>query len=158
MSVRGTKPTPTSIKLLTGNPGKRALNKLEPKPRAAVPTAPGHLNGDAKLEWKRVCKELSALGLLSNLDRAALAAYSQAYGRWVKAERALAKMNNDADGLVIQTKSGNMIQNPLVGVANKAMGDMMKYATEFGMTPSARTRINAEQQDESEDPADEFLN
>lgn len=157
MGIRGAKPTPTNIKLLTGNPGKRALNKAEPRPKPVIPTPPPHMCGDAKTEWKRVCGELSALGLLSNLDRAALAAYSQAYGRWVKAERALAKMQNDADGLIIQTRSGNMIQNPLVGVANKAMADMMKYALEFGMTPSARTRINAEAQ-ESDDPADEFLN
>ena len=47
-------------------------------------------------------------------------------------------------GLIIRTQGGNAIQNPLVGTANKAMADMMRYAAEFGMTPSARTRIWAE--------------
>jgi P27 family predicted phage terminase small subunit len=100
---------------------------------------------------------LTALGILSGLDRAALAAYCQAYGRWAQAERALAKMSNQADGLIIKTVSGNMIQNPLVGVANKAMSDMMRYASEFGMTPSARSRISASEGEEF-DPSDEFLN
>ncbi|WP_223428545.1 phage terminase small subunit P27 family [Tateyamaria pelophila] len=89
--------------------------------------------------------ELTALKILSVLDRGALAAYCQAYGRWNAAETALALMAaKDAvtDGLVIRTKSGNLIQNPLVGTANKAMADMVRYAAEFGLTPSARTRVS----------------
>lgn len=155
--VAGRKPTPTNIKLITGNPGKRPLPKSEPKPRNRKPKPPEHLNDDASGEWKRVADELSAIGILSGLDRGALAAYCQAYGRWAQAERALAKMTNQADGLIIKTTSGNMIQNPLVGVANKAMSDMVRYAAEFGMTPSARSRVHAED-DDREDPANEFLN
>jgi phage terminase small subunit len=44
-----------------------------------------------------------------------------------------------------------------VGTANKAAADMMRYAAEFGMTPSARSRISAEPPEESEDPADRFF-
>jgi P27 family predicted phage terminase small subunit len=156
MPPRGVKPTPTNIKIITGNPGGRAMPKQEPRPRVRKPSAPAHLNEDAVQEWSRVIDELVAAGIMSGLDRAALGAYCQAYGRWAQAERALAKMSNQADGLIIKTVSGNMIQNPLVGVANKAMSDMMRYASEFGMTPSARTRISAI--DEDEDPASEFLN
>ncbi len=155
--MRGPKPTPTNIKRLMNNPGQRALPSNEPKPRSRNPAPPSHLNEDGADEWVRVADELHALGILSGLDRAALAAYCQAYGRWVQSERALAKMTNKADGLIIKTVSGNMIQNPLVGVANKAMSDMMRYATEFGMTPSSRSRISAEGET-SDDPADEFIN
>ena len=157
MGIRGAKPTPTNIKLLTGNPGQRPLPKSEPKPRSRNPSPPAHLNEDAAKEWARIADELTAIGILSGLDRAALAAYCQAYGRWAQAERALAKVINQADGLIIKTVSGNMIQNPLVGVANKAMADMVRYASEFGMTPSARSRISASD-DDGFDPADEFLN
>lgn len=155
MPPRGPKPTPTNIKLVQGNPGKRPLNKAEPRPRSGAPDAPPHLSADAKGEWDRVCEELSTLGLLTGLDRAALAAYCQAYGRWVQAETALSKIKNDAYGLIIKTTSGNMIQNPMVGVANKAMADMMRYAVEFGMTPSARTRIEADGADD-ENPFAKF--
>jgi P27 family predicted phage terminase small subunit len=157
MAIRGGKPTPTSIKLLTGNPGQRPLQANEPKPKSRKPTAPAHLNDDAKDEWARIADELDALGILSGLDRAALGAYCQAYGRWAQAERALSKMKNQADGLIIKTISGNMIQNPLVGVANKAMADMVRYAAEFGMTPSARSRISASEPGD-DDPANEYLN
>lgn len=103
---------------------------------------------------------LHKIGLLSEVDRAALAAYAQAYGRWVQAERAIAKMAEKdqlTGGLMIKTSNGNAIQNPLVGTANKAASDMMRYAAEFGMTPSARTRIETQTSDQNADPADRFF-
>lgn len=108
---------------------------------------PDHLADEAKVEWGRVGHELFQLGVLTNIDRGALAAYCQAYARWVKAERAIVKMAEHDEltgGLMIKTSNGNAVQNPLVGVANKAMADMMRYAAEFGMTPSARSRIEAD--------------
>lgn len=143
----GRKPKPTALKLVTGNPGKRALPKNEPVIASSEPTPPGFLCDDAKVEWGRVCSTLSAAGLMTELDRAALAAYCTAYGRWAQAERALNRMAAKDElnaALLIKTSNGNAIQNPLVGIANKAMSDLVRYCTEFGMTPSARSRVNAE--------------
>ena len=39
------------------------------------------------------------------------------------------------------TSNGNIIQNPLVGIANKSLELMHKYLTEFGMSPSSRTQM-----------------
>ncbi|WP_323771973.1 phage terminase small subunit P27 family [Antarctobacter sp.] len=145
--MRGRKPKPSGLKLVTGTERADRVNPDEPQPPRSCPEPPGHLKAEARAEWDRVCEQLCALGILSQIDRAALAAYCQAYGRWVQAETALDAMaNRDAvtHGLMIRTQSGNAIQNPLVGTANKAMADMMRYAAEFGMTPSARTRIRAE--------------
>jgi P27 family predicted phage terminase small subunit len=98
---------------------------------------------------------------MTEIDRAALAAYCQAYGRWAQAERALARMaEKDAlnSGLIIRTKNDNAIQNPLVGIANTAKRAVVKYAAEFGMTPSARTRVNANPDDEKpENPAAKYF-
>jgi len=160
----GQKPKPTHLKLITGNPGKRALPRAEARAILALPAVPAHLTDDAKVEWGRVSDELYKIGLLSGIDRAALAAYCQAYGRWVAAERAIATMaagDTLTAGLLIKTTNGNAIQNPLVGTANKAMADMVRYAAEFGMTPSARSRINAtpaqNPQGGAIDPADRYL-
>lgn len=123
------------------------MNPDEPTPDLSRPTPPSHLGPEARVEWDRVVGALHRLGILTQIDRGALAAYCQAYGRWVQAERALAKMaerDPATHAMMIRTQSGNAIQNPLVGAANKAMSDMMRYAAEFGMTPSARTRIKAE--------------
>ena len=159
MPPRGRKPKPTHLKVVTGNPGKRQLNENEPRPDLAIPAPPPHLSDEAKVEWGRVCDQLYRLKLLSEIDRTSLAAYCQAYGRWVQAERALAKMAESdgvTKGLLVKTRNGNAIQNPLVGTANKAMADMMRYAAEFGMTPSARSRLSTDAQDK-DDPARKYF-
>jgi len=151
---RGRKPKPSALKLVTGNPGHRAVNSAEPKPRPGLPTPPATLNEDALREWRRVARELHQCGLLTLVDRAALAAYCQAYGRWAQAERELA-----TEELVITTDKGNLIQNPLVGIARRAQSDMVRYAAEFGMTPSARSRVHAEGKGKAsaQDPARKYF-
>ena len=157
--MRGRKPKPTHLKLVAGNPGRYPLNKAEPKHALSIPSPPPELSDDAKVEWGRVADRLYRAGTLSEVDRGALAAYCQSYGRWIQAERTLAKLaeaDKATGGLLIKTSNGNAIQNPLVGIANKAASDMVRYAAEFGMTPSARSRIKAEGQTPG-DNADQFF-
>lgn len=135
-----------ALKVLAGTARKHRLNEHEPQPDLARPDPPDHITGAARLEWDRVIEEMVQLGIMSNLDRAPLAAYCQAYGRWVAAETALARMaekDGVTEGLIIRTKAGNAIHNPLVGSANKAMADMVRYAAEFGFTPSSRSHVVA---------------
>ena len=47
MATKGRKPTPTAIKELEGNPGKRALNDKEPKPVKKAPACPKWLEPEA---------------------------------------------------------------------------------------------------------------
>ena len=154
--TRGRKPKPTNLKVIAGTDRPSRRNDAEPKPNLAIPDVPSHLSDEAKVEWGRVCHEAYALGILTRLDRAGLAAYCQAYGRWVQAERALAAMAERdpvTRGLMIKTTNGNAIQNPLVGTANKAMQDMVRYAAEFGFTPAARARVKADAIAQDDDPA-----
>lgn len=69
--IRGRRPKPTRMKLLTGNPGKRPMNESEPKPDAVIPDCPVQLGPVAQAEWHRLAQELATLKLLTNLDRAA---------------------------------------------------------------------------------------
>jgi P27 family predicted phage terminase small subunit len=135
--MRGRKPKPTGLKLIEGNPGKRPLNKNEPKPATEVPTCPAHLNPSAKAEWKRIARLLVALGIVSLLDRAALAAYCQAYGRWVEAERKLQETP-----LLIKLPSGYIQQSPWLAIANKQLELMYKYMAELGLSPASRSRVS----------------
>lgn len=156
----GRKPTPTALKLVKGNPGKRALNKREARVQLAQPAPPPFLNDEAKVEWGRVIGTLCAAGLMTELDRAVLAAYCQAYGRWAEAERALARMAAKDEmnrALMVKTTGGNAIQNPLVGIANKAKADMVRYAVEFGMTPSARAKVVAADPEDAKNATQEFF-
>jgi P27 family predicted phage terminase small subunit len=135
----GGRPQPTRLKLLRGNPGKRPLKAGEPEPDVSLPEPPAHLSDEAKREWRRVGALLVTLGLVSELDRAALATYCQAWGRWVEAEEALRQY-----GVVIKSPSGFPIQSPFLAVANKALEQMRWALLEFGLTPASRTKVHAE--------------
>jgi P27 family predicted phage terminase small subunit len=52
---------------------------------------PPHLSEGAKLEWDRVREFFRANPYIARVDAATLAAYCQAYGRWMQAERLLAQ-------------------------------------------------------------------
>lgn len=138
--MRGRKPVPTPLKVVRGNPGRRPLNDAEPKPALRLPAAPSHLGAEGKKEWRRIGRELKRLGLIAEIDRAALASYCSAWERYVEAEQNIRQF-----GLVLVAKDGkSMYQNPYVGLSNRAMELMLRVAAEFGMTPSARSRVRAE--------------
>ena len=143
--MRGRKPVPSNLKILRGNPGKRPLNVMEPMPAAIMPPCPGHLDDVARLEWRRTGRKLLKLGVLTEIDRSALAAYCVAWSRWVEAEAQLART-----GTVIKAKTGGFMQSPYLPIANKAMEQMMRLLTEFGMTPSSRSRVEGRVQEEGE--------
>ena len=136
---RGRKPTPTALKLLHGNPGKRALPKNEPKPAPAIPSCPAHLDAGARREWRRITKELALLGMLTRCDRAALAAYCVAWSRWIAAEKEIAK-----GGAVVLGSHDQPIRSPWVVVANDALRQIREFGSEFGLSPAARTRIRVD--------------
>jgi P27 family predicted phage terminase small subunit len=94
------------------------------------------LKGEALLEWGRITKELIDLGLLTVVDRAALAAYCSAWGRWVEAEEHLL-----IESMVFKAPSGYPVISPWWSIANKAMEQMHRFLTEFGLSPASRTRI-----------------
>jgi P27 family predicted phage terminase small subunit len=135
--MRGRRPIPTRLKLLTGNPGKRPLNEDEPRPEIAAPECPKELGPIARQEWDRLVDELMALGLLTNLDRAALGAYCGAYALWAEATEAIQKY-----GAMIKSPQGFPIQSPYLAIANRQAEIMMRIASEFGFTPASRSRIS----------------
>ena len=73
--MKGRKATPTSLKLLLGNPGKRAINKSEPEPPRGIPEMPEWLSvfPVAVAEWNREAKELDDMGVLTTADSGVLA-------------------------------------------------------------------------------------
>ena len=158
MATRGRKPKPTALKELEGNPSRRTLNENEPKPRAAVlpvkredkPDAqrallrsessdcPDWLEDEAKAEWARMGDILADMGVLTEVDVTAFAGYCQAYARWKEAEEFLTQ-----HGSIIRTPNGYLQQVPQVSIAQTNLKIMLKFCEQFGLTPSARSRIVA---------------
>ena len=153
MATRGRKPKPTALKVLEGNPGKRPLNELEPKPKKQAPSCPSWLEPEAKKEWRRMAKTLESIGILTEIDKAAFAGYCQAYARWKEAEEFLTK-----HGTIFKTPSGYIQQVPQVSIAQTYLKVMKDFASQFGLTPASRTRIQvATDNSESDDPMLELL-
>lgn len=138
MATRGRKAKPTAVKVLKGNPGKRSLNIYEPTPEKKAPECPSWLNDEAKAEWNRLVDKMVELGTLTEMDMAAFAGYCQSYARWKEAEEFIEK-----HGTIVKTPSGYWQQVPQVSIAQTNLKVMLKFCSEFGLTPSSRSRMIA---------------
>jgi P27 family predicted phage terminase small subunit len=150
--MRGRPPVPTRLKVLRGNPGKRALNASEPAPaprRSLAP--PAWLEGEAAAEWRRLAPKFARLGLLTEIDGEALSQYCVVWARWREAETALRK-----HGMVIAGSKGGPVLSPYVAIASRALSQMRAYLDGFGMTPSARTRVKTDPGPQPNDPIAKF--
>jgi P27 family predicted phage terminase small subunit len=151
--MRGRKPKPTTLKVLAGNPGRRPLNKHQLQVPVEVPECPDYLDDEAKAEWFRMAKVLQDMGLLTQADRTALAAYCVAYSRWMAAEAQVRRL-----GTIVKSPLKNFpMKSPYLTVADQALETMRKFMVEFGLTPSSRSRIRVPGDRGAMDEFDAFL-
>ncbi len=144
MGRRGPPRKPTHLKVLAGNPGKRPLNPFEPKPEMEAPTCPRWLSPEARRVWRYSVPLLKRMRVLALVDRDALVAYCVTYARWQKTEKFLVEHGEvypikDAVGRVL-----SMAQFPQVAIARNLLQAVRAYQLEFGLTPSARSRLHAQ--------------
>jgi P27 family predicted phage terminase small subunit len=150
--MRGPKPQASVIKLITGNPGRRPMNKAEARPDVRIPHPPVLLKGDALREWRRITRLLADVGLIAKLDRAIIAAYCQAWSRWIECERML-----ETTGLIVKAPNGYPMYSPYLSASNKALDQVRQLSEQIGLTGSARSRIKASSPPGDLDPAEAFL-
>jgi P27 family predicted phage terminase small subunit len=147
--VSGPPPIPTKLKRLRGNPGKQALNKREPQPDLAIPTRPGWLLPEAKREWNRIVPQLSALGLLTALDRGAIAGGCQWWAMYVRAVKDIAESGWTFTITTVKetptsttTTTGYEGPRPAVAQMHKCWTQYLSFCARFGLTPSDRSRLS----------------
>ena len=145
MSKPGPRPTPT-IELQRRGSWRAKLNKAEPQLDVCVPEPPVWLNDTALQEWNYIAPRLAKGRVLTDWDRNALAGYCQLMADYLEAHAAVERLSG-SNRLLTKTANGNIIQNPLVGIRNKAWQMVQKAAAEFGLTPSSRSRIEMQKQD-----------
>jgi P27 family predicted phage terminase small subunit len=140
MATTGRKPTPTAAKKLAGNPGKRKLPQDEVMPDADMPTMPrGRLSEDARKFWRDNCKVLNDAGLLTAVDGAAYALMATHYALALEAAAVV-----EEDGIVQEDERGLARKHPLLSVLRQNSDSFLRYAREFGMTPSSRVGMKRE--------------
>ena len=154
--MAGRRPTPTALKLVAGNPGKRATNKREPKPKRAIPSCPEHMSNDGRIAWGRMTVLLDRMGVLTEADAFALERLCDCYAD-VLACRIL--IERDGRTYTTTTAQGDTLikGHPAVGQLRAADAQFKSYMIEFGLTPAARSKVNAADDDEKTDPLAKFF-
>ncbi len=112
------RPTPSAIKKLSGNAGRRPMNEHEPMPPTGAPPCPAWLVGDALDEWNRITPALELMGVLTQVDHSVLIGHCVTYGE-----------------IVTTVKAGEPLKAAL-------LGQMRAYAIELGLTPAARAKLS----------------
>lgn len=134
---------PTSLKILHGDFDKnpQRQNHDEPEPQRGCPECPANLTGDARKEWKRITAELDSMLVATKVDRSALESYCTNYGQWRECQRAIKR-----EGLLTENRFGERVENPNSKLARDLAVQMMKFLTEFGLTPASRTRLHVQKE------------
>lgn len=139
-------PLPTAIKAAAGNPGKRPLNALEPRPQAGEPEMPPDLDGAEADAWREMVPILMQMQVLSVADGTALGSMCRLEVRLRKAREELNATLRRAEatgklGFMLGGDKGIARANPLVTVVCALEDEQLRWLREFGLTPSSRTKI-----------------
>ena len=142
MGARGPAPKPTAVKMKQGNPGRRPPPEREPQPARGKPNCPGRLPSGAKRIFRELVRHLDGQMEILTRCEPALPMLALALHRWWEAEAAI-----EEHGMVmtLYTKGGDEYyqQRPEVSIAKSYFEQALKIADRYGLTPSARSRVQA---------------
>ena len=146
---------PTQLKVLRSDPKLKYEKRTEAVPTADNLAAPAHLAGVALEKWNELRQILEPVGLLTEADKDQLAQYC------INWELYLVCIDQIRKGGMVNEYEGKVGMNykqsdPYVVNMYKLHAAMMKTATQFGLTPSARASIDVGKSTEA-DPLKEFL-
>jgi P27 family predicted phage terminase small subunit len=151
--MAGRKKIPTKLKEIRGTLAKsrEIENEMQVTEVSSPPKPPKWLSKTAKQQWVLITNELFNLRMLHSVDLALIEAYCNAIALHIETEQILQESGRiqiyrDEDGRI---KHSQIV--PLVTVSKQALSDAIKLATQFGLTPSARTKISAERPLETKD-------
>ncbi len=147
----GRPPKPTRIKEIEGWRGHHPRPTAEPRFSSAGLSCPRWLNAEARREWRRAAKLLTAQRVATAADLGVLTAYAVSYARWAAAERDI-----DTGGMYqlipVVTKGGDVIgqretPRPIVAQAQQYQKLMVAAAGRLGLDPSSRSKVSAAEDD-----------
>lgn len=138
MSNAGRPPVPSWLKQLRGTqqPGDGA-DEPHPDDALYIPP-PGELANRpvAKEFWEVHLPLLVKNRMVTEVDMTAFALMCVCFEEMIEAENELKEK-----GKVLKTENGYLVQSPYVSIAQQRRKEFAEYLREFGLTPSARTRL-----------------
>lgn len=150
---KGRKPIPSHLKMVRGTDRADRGSKNEPKPERARPSAPEHMSDLGREVWGYVVGLADRMGILTEADAVALELLCEARADWISARNAI----RDHGGETYTTEAGLIKAHPAVAMRNDAARRLQSMLSEFGMSPSSRSKVSAKEEDDPEDTAAKFF-
>lgn len=125
--------------------GRTLANEMRPetiKPQQAVNLDPPEwLTLAGAHQWRYMVEQLSATGVLSTIDLGVLALFCNEYAVYLQAETALREEGRTVK-LYTQVATVKAVDtNAWHKIKSKALDNLIKMSTEYGLTPASRTSI-----------------
>lgn len=125
-------------RLARGNPSKDKINTdmlAKVEKLYELPPPPVHLGQYGRKEWERTGPKLVEMRLLAETDLPAFEAYCMNIDLMIESKIAI---NNE--GMLIMGARG-WVRNPAIAAFGQASTAIRGFVSEFGLSPSARSRI-----------------
>ncbi|MGB4248536.1 MAG: phage terminase small subunit P27 family [Pseudohongiellaceae bacterium] len=153
---KGRRPTPTFLRIVKGNPGRRPIPKDEPRPKRVIPSCPDYLSQSGQVAWGRLSVLLDRMGVLTEADAAALERLCDCYTDIMECRKLIAR---DGRTYKVTTMTSDTLikSNPAVNQLRAADAQFKSYLVEFGLTPAAKGKVSGAQDTEAVDPLDQFF-
>ena len=140
------RPVPTALKIVRGTDQPCRVNPDEPVIASDKIIRPPHVKGAAKKFWEQFVPTMQAAGIISNADVPGIEALCRKYAEWNQYQKAA-----ERDGLIIMKVNGDLVASPYISLAQKSFDSFRLMLTEFGMTPSSRTKVSTIKPKETKD-------
>jgi len=142
---RGPAPKPAQLRLLDGA-RERDINHGAPIARDGKIETPEHLSDSVRLIFEYVVAELEHMGIASPSDVDSIVCYCEAVDKHRQASALLAR-----SPVLVKGMHGNLVRNPAMQIQRDSATLIRQFAQEFGLTPSARARIDSDRAQSDDD-------
>ncbi len=141
MGLRGPRPKPTALIRQSSCSFRGWINKGEPMPTPGRPACPKWLDPEAKKMWRKLLPHLELMRVLTVADGNALARYCETWARW---KRLVLFNRQYGETYQIKRPDGNLacfLPFPQTVLLGRIGQELTRLEQEFGLTPSARSKI-----------------
>lgn len=136
--AKGRKPLPDHLKVVKGTDQPCRMNSNPPDASKEAPETPVNLTDAESEKFEQLCAIVAGMGILSASDVHMLMLTAV---RLAEIDRCQAVIQDEGETYV--TPSGQYKPHPLVAQKNQAMRHAHVLLVEFGLSPSARSRVTA---------------
>lgn len=161
----GKPPKPVKLRVLEGGRTSRIVREMRktaadvlPQASDKYPSRPKVMSKKGSQQWDFVCGLIDEMGLLSRTDTIAIQLLCEAYADYLNAIEAINKNGGETYQTQTSRGKGVIVRNiPAVRQRNDADYRIRSWLNEFGMTPSARSRVRGNGKNSEEDPAEKYF-